>query len=112
MTADAAEGRPARVAVDAFPYQRFFAMGGAIGKVAASGVTVRACDSRSAAVWPVEVHLDNQCVLAFGKRQPLTPLLEDRRGAHWQNRRLRDRRPRSLRLMDEHYGKLYCARSH
>jgi membrane fusion protein len=66
-------GQSVRIAVDAFPYQRFGVLDGTVTRVALSGTAVQADGGRTAAVWPVEVKLDEQSIPAFGREQPLLP---------------------------------------
>lgn len=64
-------GQNVRLAVDAFPYQRFGTIKGKVVTVSSSSVSAQAEDGRTIAVYPVTVELDSVSVTAFGRREPL-----------------------------------------
>ena len=64
-------GQDVRLAVDAFPYQRFGTVKGKVVTVSSSSVSTQAEDGRTIAVYPVTVELDSASVTAFGRREPL-----------------------------------------
>lgn len=66
-------GQVVRLAVDAFPFQRFGTISGRVKTVASSAVNVPSRDGRTLAVYPVIVSLDQSSLMAFGRRQPLVP---------------------------------------
>lgn len=60
-----------RLAVHAFPYQRFGTIKGKVITVSSSSVSAQAEDGRTIAVYPVTVELDSAHVSAFGRNEPL-----------------------------------------
>ena len=64
-------GQTVRLAIDAFPYQRFGTVNGRIQTVAASPVSMTAQNGSTVSVYPVIVTLDDSAVTAFGRREPL-----------------------------------------
>lgn len=64
-------GQVVRLAIDAFPFQRFGTIKGRIKTVASSSVTARTGDGGTIAVYPVIITLDQSHIMAFGRRQPL-----------------------------------------
>jgi membrane fusion protein len=66
-------GQEVRLAIDAFPFQRFGTIKGRIKTVASSAVSVRQSDGAAIAAYPVIIKLDQNYLLAFGRRQPLVP---------------------------------------
>ncbi|MVZ96475.1 HlyD family efflux transporter periplasmic adaptor subunit [Sphingorhabdus sp. IMCC26285] len=66
-------GQVVRLAIDAFPFQRFGTIKGRIRTVASSAVSARTGDGGTIAVYPVIITLDQSYLMAFGRRQPLVP---------------------------------------
>lgn len=66
-------GQVVRLAIDAFPFQRFGTISGRVKTVASSAVNVPSRDGRTLAVYPVIIGLDQSSLMAFGRRQPLVP---------------------------------------
>lgn len=66
-------GQVVRLAIDAFPFQRFGTIKGRIKTVASSAVSARTGDGGTVAVYPVIITLDQNYLIAFGRRQPLVP---------------------------------------
>lgn len=64
-------GQAVRLAIDAFPFQRFGTVNGRITTVANSPVTVQGANGTTTPVYPVTVALDAASVQAFGRSQPL-----------------------------------------
>ena len=64
-------GQDVRLAIDAFPYQRFGTVKGKIITVSSSSVSEQAEGGRAIAVYPVTVELESVSVAAFGRREPL-----------------------------------------
>lgn len=64
-------GQDVRLAIDAFPYQRFGTVTGRIVTIASSSTETRAAEGRVIAAYPVTVKLDSASVAAYGKREPL-----------------------------------------
>ena len=64
-------GQAVRLAIDAFPFQRFGTVNGRIITVANSPVTVQGANGTTTPVYPVTVALDAASVQAFGRSQPL-----------------------------------------
>ena len=64
-------GMEVRLAIDAFPYQRFGTLRGTVKTVARSAVERVQSDGRLALVYPVTVELNDRYVTAFGRREPL-----------------------------------------
>lgn len=65
------KGQEVRLAIDAFPYQRFGTVKGKVLTVATSAVSRQAPDGSMAPVYPVTVALDQSAVAAYGRREPL-----------------------------------------
>lgn len=66
-------GQDVRLAVDAFPYQRFGAIRGRILTVASSPVTHQTAAGGPIPVYPVQVALLQEHVAAFGREEALMP---------------------------------------
>ena len=66
-------GQDVRVALDAFPYQRFGTVKGRVATVASSAVNAPGPNGSTIAVYPVVVTLSDTAITAFGKREPLVP---------------------------------------
>jgi membrane fusion protein len=64
-------GQQVRLAIDAFPYQRFGTVTGKVLTVAASAVGAQGPNGSTVAVYPVTVALDKTRVTAFGRREML-----------------------------------------
>ncbi|MBX9732307.1 MAG: HlyD family efflux transporter periplasmic adaptor subunit [Sphingomonas sp.] len=64
-------GQQVRLAIDAFPYQRFGTVEGRVLTVATSAVRQQAANGGAIAVYPVTVALERTTVSAFGRREPL-----------------------------------------
>jgi membrane fusion protein len=64
-------GQKVRLAIDAFPYQRFGTVTGKIQTVAASAVKAQEADGSAISVYPVTVMLDDTKIDAFGRQEPL-----------------------------------------
>lgn len=68
-----ARGQDVRLAIDAFPYQRFGTISARIVEVAGAATTQREADGRAVPAYLVVVDLPKPWVEAFGRRQPLIP---------------------------------------
>lgn len=66
-------GQPVRLAVDAFPYQRFGTVQGTITTVASSAISQALPNGSVIAVYPVIVELDASVITAFGREERLVP---------------------------------------
>lgn len=64
-------GQDVRLALDAFPYQRFGTVKGRIRTVPASTVNARASNGATISVYPVIVDIDSPRVTAYGRDEPL-----------------------------------------
>jgi membrane fusion protein len=64
-------GQDVRLAVDAFPYQRFGTVRGKVVTVATSSMSAQGEDGRPIVVYPVTVELEQPSVAAYGRREPL-----------------------------------------
>ncbi len=64
-------GQEVRLAVDAFPYQRFGTVRGHVMTVATSAVGAQGPNGATISVYPVTVTLDRAVVRAFGRSEPL-----------------------------------------
>jgi membrane fusion protein len=62
-----------RLAIDAFPYQRFGTVRGRILTVASSSISRSDANGRVISVYPVRVALADDHVAAFGRREALVP---------------------------------------
>jgi membrane fusion protein len=66
-------GQHVRLAIDAFPYQRYGTVTGTVITVASSAVTRQAQNGNTIAIYPVTVALDRMNVMAFGRNEALLP---------------------------------------
>ncbi|NIJ66317.1 membrane fusion protein [Sphingomonas leidyi] len=66
-------GQEVRLAIDAFPYQRFGTLKGKVQRVASSAVGTQTPGGATISVYPVTVALERAGVLAYGKREALVP---------------------------------------
>lgn len=66
-------GQEVRMAVDAFPYQRFGSLKGTVSSISESATSQTAAGGQPLATYQVIVDLERQSILAFGKEQPLVP---------------------------------------
>jgi membrane fusion protein len=66
-------GQEVRLAIDAFPYQRFGTVKGRIITVATSAISRPRADGKTEMIYPVIATLDQQALVAFGRREPLVP---------------------------------------
>jgi membrane fusion protein len=64
-------GQEVRLAIDAFPYQRFGTVKGEVLVVAETALSQQTAGGILMAVYPVRVKLDSDAVAAFGRREPL-----------------------------------------
>jgi membrane fusion protein len=64
-------GQDVRLALDAFPYQRFGTVKGRIRTVPASTVNAQASNGATISVYPVIVDIDSPRVTAYGRDEPL-----------------------------------------
>lgn len=64
-------GQEVRLAIDAFPYQRFGTVKGRILTVAASAISAQGPNGTTISVYPVKVKLDQSSVNAYGRSEPL-----------------------------------------
>lgn len=66
-------GQAVRLAVDAFPYQRFGTVSARIVQISSVAVPKATPDGGAVPVYLVTAELTNPSVVAFGRRQPLLP---------------------------------------
>lgn len=66
-------GQEVRLAIDAFPYQRFGTVSGTVRTVATSALTQQAPNGAVVSVYPVVVELDAAQISAFGRSEALVP---------------------------------------
>ena len=66
-------GQDVRLAVDAFPYQRFGTVTGKIATVASSPISQTLPNGAVVSAYPVVVEIDKPEVIAFGRREKLVP---------------------------------------
>ena len=64
-------GLEVRLAIDAFPYQRFGTVTGLVQAVAASAVNAQGPNGTTVAVYPVTVALKQNAIRAYGRSEPL-----------------------------------------
>ncbi len=64
-------GQEVRLAIDAFPYQRFGTVIGTVQTVAASAVNAQGPNGTTVAVYPVTVALRQSAIRAYGRSEPL-----------------------------------------
>ncbi len=65
------QGQQVRLAIDAFPYQRFGTVIGKVQTVSTSALNAEGPDGTSIAVYPVIVALDQASIAAYGRTEPL-----------------------------------------
>lgn len=66
-------GQTVRLAIDAFPYQRFGTIGGTVSTVATSPVAQMVANGSTMAVYPVMVSLQSPWLMAYGRQERLVP---------------------------------------
>jgi membrane fusion protein len=66
-------GQEVRVALDAFPYERFGTVKGRVATVPSSAVNAAGPNGTTIAVYPVTVTLTQPSITAFGRQEPLVP---------------------------------------
>lgn len=64
-------GQDVRLAIDAFPYQRYGTIRGEVITVATSSLNTQTDNGRATSVYPVTVKLADPSVSAYGRREPL-----------------------------------------
>lgn len=64
-------GQEVRLAIDAFPYQRFGTVTGTVQTVAASAINAQGPNGTTVAVYPVTVALKQSAIHAYGRTEPL-----------------------------------------
>ncbi|MFN3620207.1 HlyD family efflux transporter periplasmic adaptor subunit [Sphingorhabdus sp.] len=64
-------GQQVRLAIDAFPYQRFGTVTGEVQTVSASAINAQGPSGATIAVYPVTVAIDKARVSAYGRNEPL-----------------------------------------
>ncbi len=64
-------GQRVRLAIDAFPYQRFGTVSGRVETVSASAINAQGPNGAAIAVYPVTVTLDAAHIQAYGRKEPL-----------------------------------------
>lgn len=64
-------GQEVRLAIDAFPYQRFGTITGTVQTVAASAINAQGPNGTTVAVYPVTVALNQSAIRAYGRTEPL-----------------------------------------
>ncbi|MEQ1496776.1 MAG: HlyD family efflux transporter periplasmic adaptor subunit [Novosphingobium sp.] len=64
-------GQQVRLAIDAFPYQRFGTVIGTVQTVSASAVNTQGLNGTTIAVYPVTVTIDQPRIAAYGRNEPL-----------------------------------------
>ena len=67
------EGQEVRIAIDAFPYQRFGTISGIVRTVASSGLSQQVAGGAVVSVYPVVVELEEAAISAFGREEALVP---------------------------------------
>lgn len=65
------KGQVVRLAIDAFPFQRFGTVTGSVVAVAATPISQPGPNNTTKSVYPVTVALDRDAVLAYGRQEPL-----------------------------------------
>ena len=68
-----AQGQEVRLAVDAFPYQRFGTIRARIIEISTTAIPRQTADGGTVPVYLVTAELDQPWVMAFGRRQALLP---------------------------------------
>ncbi|MEM6826382.1 MAG: HlyD family efflux transporter periplasmic adaptor subunit [Pseudomonadota bacterium] len=66
-------GQNVRLAIDAFPYQRFGTVTGTVRTVASSAVSQAGANGGVISIYPVTVDLEASEILAFGRAEKLVP---------------------------------------
>ena len=66
-------GQEVRIAIDAFPYQRFGTLKGRIVAISESAIILGRGGPEAKAIYPVVVELESQHVAAFGSEYTLVP---------------------------------------
>lgn len=66
-------GQEVRLAVDAFPYQRFGSVGARITEISSVAIPKATASGNTVPVYLVTAELADASVMAFGRRQPLLP---------------------------------------
>lgn len=64
-------GQEVRLAIDAFPYQRFGTITGTVQTVASSAINAQGPNGTTVAVYPVTVALKQSAIRAYGRSEPL-----------------------------------------
>lgn len=64
-------GQEVRLAIDAFPYQRFGTITGKVQTVSVSAVNAQGPSGTTIAVYPITVAFENNSVRAYGRSEPL-----------------------------------------
>jgi len=67
------EGQEVRLAIDAFPYQRFGTVTGRVRSVASSALSQQSANGVAISVYPVVVELQETAINAFGRDEALVP---------------------------------------
>jgi membrane fusion protein len=67
------QGQEVRLAIDAFPYQRFGTVKGEVLTVAESAFSQQGATGAVVAVYLVRIKLDADAITAFGRSEPLVP---------------------------------------
>lgn len=65
------KGQQVRLAIDAFPYQRFGTVTGRVQTVSESAVNAQGPNSNMITVYPVTVIIDKPSIAAYGRTEPL-----------------------------------------
>lgn len=65
------QGQQVRLAIDAFPYQRFGTVTGKVQTVSASAVNAQGPNGTVIAMYPVAVEIDQASIFAYGRTEPL-----------------------------------------
>ncbi|HET9638295.1 MAG TPA: HlyD family efflux transporter periplasmic adaptor subunit [Allosphingosinicella sp.] len=65
------KGQVVRLAIDAFPFQRFGTVTGIVVAVAATPISQPGPNDTTKSVYPVTVALDRKAISAFGRQEPL-----------------------------------------
>lgn len=66
-------GQQVRLAVDAFPYQRFGTVTGKVQTLSTSAINAPAANGTTIAVYPVTVAIEQPRISAYGRTEPLVP---------------------------------------
>lgn len=65
------KGQRVRIAIDAFPYQRFGTVSGTVFSIAKSAISRQGQDNFAVSIYPVRVKLDQSSIEAYGRFEPL-----------------------------------------